>query len=57
MRGGAKSHQDGLEHFPWCRKQVVAKISWVSEIYRQLRSPIYKQCKRSGLVPSEQQAL
>ena len=40
-RGGAKSNQDGLEHFPWCRKQVVAKISWVSEIYRQLRSPIY----------------
>ena len=48
-RGGAKSNQDGLENFPWCRKQVVAKISWVGnengEIYRQSRSPIYKQCK------------
>ena len=24
-KGGAKSNQDGFEHIPWCRKQVVAK--------------------------------
>ena len=60
-RGGAKSNQNGLEHTPWCRKQVVAKSpgseTEYGEISRQLRSPIYKQCKKSGQEPSEQQVL
>ena len=58
-RGGVKSNQDGFEHVPWCRKQVLAKISWVgrpnTQYNRLVRSPIYKQCKKSKQEPLEQQ--
>ena len=50
-RVGAKSNQDGFKHIPWCKKQVIAKNLLGrkpnSLNNRPLRSPIYKQCKKS----------
>ena len=60
-RGGAKSNQVGFKHIPWCRKQVVAKNLLGQKPrtvnYHLLMSPIYKQCKKSGQEPSEQQVI
>ena len=57
---GEKTNQDGLDHFPRSRLQVDAKSpgpeTCMANLWSILVSPIYKQCKWSGLIPKEHQA-